>query len=411
MTTQDFQSLRKDFPMLSQKMRGRPLVYLDSAATTLRPACVSKALTKYYEEESGTVHRGVYELSEKATTLQHEVRQKLQAFINASSEKEIIFTSGTTGSFNLLAFSFGEAFIQEGDEILISEIEHHSNLVPWQLLCKRKKAHLKIIPVLDSAELDLQALKKLLNEKTKLVSLFHISNAFGVENPLEEIVQIVRERSKAKIAIDGAQSVAHQKVDVQALDLDFYAFSAHKMYGPTGVGVLYGKKELLDKMPPYQGGGDMIEVVSFDSITYNELPFKFEAGTPHIAGILAFGVVLDYLNEIGLEAIKSYELELLKYATSRLKKIAGLKILGESPKKGSLISFVIEGVHPLDIATLLDLKGIALRSGHLCAQPGLKRFNQTSVLRISFSFYNTFDEIDYFIRSLKEVLESIGVTS
>ncbi len=409
MSTKNFQSLRHDFPMLSQKMRGHPLVYLDNAATTLRPTCVSKALQKYYEEESGTVHRGIYELSEKTTTLQHEVRLKAQAFINASSEKEIIFTSGTTASFNLLASSFGEAFIEEGDEILISEIEHHSNLVPWQLLCKRKKAHLKIIPVLDSAELDLQALKKLLNAKTKLVSLFHISNAFGTENPLEEIVQIVRENSNAKIAIDGAQSVAHQKVDVQALDLDFYAFSAHKMYGPTGVGVLYGKEELLGKMPPYQGGGDMIEEVSFDKITYNELPFKFEAGTPNIAGILAFGVVFDYLNEIGLEAIGVYEQDLLEYATSKLKEVSGVRILGEAPEKGALISFVIAGVHPMDIATLLDLKGIALRSGHLCAQPGLKRFNQTSVLRISFSFYNTRDEIDYFIRSLKEVLNSIGV--
>ncbi len=411
MTTKDFQSLREDFPMLSQKMRGHPLVYLDNAATTLRPKSVLQALQKYYEEESGTVHRGIYELSEKTTTLQHEVRQKAQAFINASSEKEIIFTSGTTASFNLLASSFGEAFIEEGDEILISQIEHHSNLVPWQLLCKRKKAHLKIIPVLDKAELDLQGLKALLNEKTKLVSLFHVSNAFGTENPLEQIVPIIREHSNAKIAIDGAQSVAHKKVDVQALDLDFYAFSAHKMYGPTGVGVLYGKEELLEKMPPYQGGGDMIEEVTFDKITYNELPFKFEAGTPNIAGILSYGVVFDYLNEIGLEKIGAYEQELLEYATSKLKEISGVKILGDSSKKGALISFVVDGTHPLDIATLLDLKGIALRSGHLCAQPGLKRFNQTSVLRISFSFYNTFDEIDYFIKSLKEVLKCVGMAS
>ena len=408
MTTKNFQALREDFPMLSQKMRGRPLVYLDNAATTLRPRCVSKALQKYYEEESGTVHRGIYELSEKTTTLQYEVRQKIQAFINASSEKEIVFTSGTTASINLLASSFGETFIEEGDEILISEIEHHSNLVPWQLLCKRKKAHLKIIPVLDSTELDLQALKTLLNEKTKLVSLFHVSNAFGCENPLEEIVQIIRERSKAKIAIDGAQSVAHQKVDVQALDLDFYAFSAHKMYGPTGVGVLYGKEELLEKMPPYQGGGDMIEEVSFEKTTYNELPFKFEAGTPNIAGILAFGVVFDYLNEIGLEDIRSYEHDLLEYATLKLKKVQGVKILGDSSKKGPLISFVTNGFHPLDVATLLDLKGIALRSGHLCAQPGLKRFNLASVLRISFSFYNTRDEVDYFIGALEAVLQSIA---
>ncbi|MCH9633413.1 MAG: Cysteine desulfurase [Chlamydiae bacterium] len=407
MIVQEIENLRKDFPMLQKKMRGQPLVYFDNAATTLRPLAVTEALVRYYTEQTGTVHRALYEFAELATDAQHKTRQKLQEWIGAKSEKEIIFTSGTTASLNLLASSFGEAFIKEGDEIIISEIEHHSNFVPWQMLCNKKKAHLKIAPVLDSTELDLNALESLLNERTKLVSITHISNAFGTENPLEEIIRIIRRRSDAKIAIDGAQSVAHMKINVQKLDIDFYAFSAHKMYGPTGVGVLYGKEALLNDMPPYQGGGDMIDEVTLDYSTYNELPFKFEAGTPNIAGILGLGAAIDYLNKVGLDIIWAKEQELLAYAETRLNEIKNITLLGQAPQKGAILAFVIKGAHPLDIATLLDLRGIALRSGHLCVQPGLKRFNQTSVLRISFSFYNTFNEIDFFIQSLKEIIDSL----
>lgn len=393
--------------MLYQKMNGQPLIYLDNAATTFKPSSVSKALLNYYEEETSTVHRGIYTLAEKATEKQHQVRLKTAQFIHAKSDKEIIFTTGTTASINLVALTWGEVNINEGDEVLISEIEHHSNLVPWQMLCQRKKAHLKIIPVTDQAELDLEALKSLLNEKTKLVALPHISNAFGVENPISEIVQIIRAHSTAKVLIDGAQSAPHLSLDMHALDVDFYAFSAHKMYGPTGVGVLYGKEELLDNMPPLFGGGDMIEQVTFEKTTFNELPYKFEAGTPNIGGILAFGVTLDYLNEIGLDIIAHYEQELLNYATLKLREVPDLHILGDVENKGALISFTIDGVHPLDLATLLNLKGIALRSGHLCAQPGLKRFGHTSVSRISFALYNTIDEIDQFVENLKQTLHTL----
>jgi cysteine desulfurase/selenocysteine lyase len=407
MSTLDLLHVRADFPMLSSKEGKKSIVYLDNAATTFKPLCVIEAMNRYYQEETATVHRGIYSLAEKATLNQFAVRKKVASFIGASSEKEIIFTSGTTASINLVALSWGEAFIKSGDEILVSEIEHHSNLVPWQMLAQRKGAILKFIPVSEQAELDLKAFKQLLNPKTKLVSLTHISNAFGVINPLQEIVSLIREHSKAKILIDAAQSAPHCKLDVVELDLDFLAFSAHKLYGPTGLGILYGKEELLNEMPPLFGGGDMIDQVTLNKTTYNELPYKFEAGTPNISAILGLGSALDYLDEIGLEAISLYEQELVQYAQKKLRSIHGITLLGDVEDKGALISFYFPDIHPLDIATLLNLKGIALRSGHLCAQPGLKRFHQTAVLRVSFSFYNTKEEIDYFCECLSSIVTQL----
>lgn len=407
MTVVDLTYLRADFPMLSSKEGKDALVYLDNAATTFKPYCVIDAMNRYYQEETATVHRGIYSLAEKATLNQFEVRKKVASFVGASSEKEIIFTSGTTASINLVALSWGEAFIESGDEILVSEIEHHSNLVPWQMLALRKGATLKFIPVSQEAELDLKALKELLNVKTKLVSLTHISNAFGVMNPLPEIVSLIRSYSPAKILIDAAQSAPHCKLNVQELDLDFLAFSAHKLYGPTGLGILYGKEAVLNTMPPLFGGGDMIDRVTLNKTTFNELPYKFEAGTPNIAAILGLGAALDYLNEIGLETISLYEQELVRYAQKKLRSIEGIILLGDVEEKGALISFYFPNIHPLDIATLLNLKGIALRSGHLCAQPGLKRFHQTAVLRLSFSFYNSKEEIDYFCESLNSIVTQL----
>lgn len=399
--------IRLDFPMLLKKMHGRPLIYFDNAATTFKPKEVLDQITSFYADEYATVHRGAYEISESLNEKYFQARKTIQNFIGANSEKEIIFTSGTTASINLVAYSFGEAFIKEGDEILISEMEHHSNLVPWQMLVKRTGAHLKFIPILESGDLDLKALKQLLSPKTKLVSFAHISNVIGVVHPVKEIIQLIRENSAAKVLIDGAQAVAHLPIDVQDLDVDFYAFSAHKMYGPTGFGILYGKEALLEKMPPIFGGGDMIKNVSLNESTYQDLPYRFEAGTPHIEGALGAAAAIQYLQKVNLNSVLEKENKLLSYALEKLSQIEHLKIIGSPKKRTGLISFYVEGIHNLDLATLLSLKGIALRSGHLCAQTAMERFKTKSMLRISFAFYNTFQEINLFIEELTSACQKL----
>ncbi|MGZ3732598.1 MAG: cysteine desulfurase [Parachlamydiaceae bacterium] len=401
--TPDFLKLRQDFPMLHQTMHGHPLVYLDSAATAQKPQCVIDTITDFYSHHYGTVHRAVYELSVFATQEYEATRKKVQAFLNAAYPQEIVFTRGTTDAINLVASSFGSAFLKPGDEVLISEMEHHSNIVPWQLACQARNAILKVIPINDRGELILERYQELLSEKTKMVAITHISNALGTVNPIRLIVELAH-RYGAKVLVDGAQAAPHQPVDVQALDVDFYAFSGHKSCGPTGIGILYGKKALLESLPPYQGGGDMIRTVSFSGTTYNELPLKFEAGTPMIAEVLGLGSAIDYLTEIGLSHIQRQEHELLLYATERMKELPFVSIIGNAVDKGAIISFVVDGVHPLDIGTLLDLKGIALRTGHHCAQPLMQRLNVPGTARASFAFYNTKSEIDYFIEALRDAI-------
>lgn len=400
---------REDFPMLKRTVQGKPLVYLDSAATTLKPQAVIDAISNFYSKSYGTVHRAVYELAGESTAKYNAVRAQVQQFLNAKSSDEIIFTKGTTEAINLVAFSFGEAFVQPGDEILISVMEHHSNIVPWQLLAERKKAHLKIIPLLENGELDLSAYEKLLSFRTKLVSIAHISNVLGVINPLEKIIQAAHKKG-AKVFVDGAQSAPHLKIDVQALGCDFFAFSGHKIYGPTGIGILYGKKELVEQMPPYQGGGDMIQTVTFEKTTFQPSPLRFEAGTPMIAEVIGLGAALDYVLSYGLDQIHAYETTLMKHALDRLSQIEGVRILGPCENRTSLITFNIEGVHPLDVATLLDVQGIAIRSGHLCAQPLLNLFGFSAALRLSLASYNTVEEIDYFCKSLENVISAVTPT-
>lgn len=394
---------RSDFPMLKKRMHGNPLIYLDSAATTLKPQSVIDAISQFYSDNYGTVHRAVYELAGEATAKYHAIRTKVQQFLHAKSSDEIIFTKGTTEAINLVAFSFGEAFVQPGDEILISAMEHHSNIVPWQLLCDRKKAHLKIIPLLESGELDLEAYEKLLSAKTKLVSIVHISNVLGIVNPLKRLIEAAHLRG-AKVFVDGAQSAPHLKIDVQELGCDFFAFSGHKIYGPTGIGILYGKKELLEQMPPYQGGGDMIQTVTFEKTTFQPPPLRFEAGTPMIAEVMGLGAALDYIQSYELSKIHHYEAALMKHALEKMREIDGIRILGPHENRSSLITFNIQGVHPLDAATLLDLKGIAIRSGHLCAQPLLQHFGCSSALRLSLAPYNTMEEIDDFCKALQSLV-------
>lgn len=407
MISKEEKHLRLDFPMLQKKVNEAPIVYLDNAATTFKPKSVIDAVCNYYQNESATVHRSVYELSNTLNAKYHQIREQVQKFIHANSSKEIIFTPGATMSLNLLAYSFGDAFIQSGDEILISEIEHHSNLVPWQMLAKRKNVVLKFIPTLQSSEIDLKALKTLLTDKTKLVCFAHVSNVTGVIHPVKEIAKLVKQYSCAKVAVDGAQAISHMPVDVQDLDADFYIFSAHKMYGPTGLGILYGKESLLEIMPPVFGGGDMIEKVSKEETTYNALPFKFEAGTPNIAGVMGLGAAMTYIENLGFDWIEKKEKALLEHALKSLHEISDVQIIGNSKNRAGLISFQIEGIHNLDVITLLNFKAIALRSGHLCAQTALERFNLTSLLRISFAVYNTLEEVNFFIASLKEVISKL----
>jgi cysteine desulfurase/selenocysteine lyase len=399
--------IRADFPVLHQQVNKAPLIYFDNAATTQKPKAVMDALTAYYEQDNANIHRGIHTLAERATTAYELTRKKLSSFLNAPSTDQIIFTSGTTAGINLVAQTFGHASIGKGDQIIVSNLEHHSNIVPWQMIAEEKGAEIKVIPVSDEGVLDIQALKGLLNPKVKLVAVNHVSNAIGTINPIAEIIQLSHAVG-AKVLIDGAQSVAHLAVDVQALDLDFFVFSAHKLFGPTGVGVLYGKRELLEAMPPYQGGGEMIKEVSFSGTTYNELPYKFEAGTPNIADVIAFGAALDYVQAIPAEALAAQEEALLAYATEKLQAIPGLRIVGTAPEKIAVISFVIDGVHPQDIGVLLDKFGIAIRTGHHCAQPLMQRYDLVGTCRASFSFYNTFEEIDRFVLCLEKTLQMLG---
>ncbi|MFM1779809.1 MAG: hypothetical protein RJB49_102 [Bacteroidota bacterium] len=398
--------IRADFPVLHQQVNKAPLVYFDNAATTQKPKAVMDALTAYYEQDNANIHRGIHTLAERATTAYELTRKKLAAFLNAPSTDQIIFTSGTTAGINLVAQTFGRANVGKGDQIIVSNLEHHSNIVPWQMIAEEKGAEIKVIPVSDEGVLDIEALKGLLNPKVKLVAVNHVSNAIGTINPIAEIIQLSHAVG-AKVLIDGAQSVAHLAVDVQALDLDFFVFSAHKLFGPTGVGVLYGKRELLEAMPPYQGGGEMIKEVSFNGTTYNELPYKFEAGTPNIADVIAFGAALDYVQAIPAEALAAQEEALLAYATEKLQSIPGLKIVGTAPEKIAVISFVVDGVHPQDIGVLLDKFGIAIRTGHHCAQPLMQRYDLVGTCRASFSFYNTFEEIDRFVLCLEKTLQML----
>jgi len=396
--------LRQDFPMLKKMVQGYPLIYFDSAATAHKPQSVITALTDFYSHHYGTVHRGVYTTARDATEMYSQARTKVQKFINAAHPEEIILTRGTTASLNLLARSFGERFVRPGQAIMISEIEHHSNIVPWQMLCEERGAVLRIIPVNDEGELIFEAFESLLDEKVKLVSLAHVSNVLGTRHPIKQIIEAAHDVG-AYVCVDGAQAVPHLPLDVQELDVDFYAFSGHKLYGPTGIGILYGKQELLEKLPPLEGGGDMIEQVTLEKTTYGRLPLKFEAGTPMIAEAIGLGAAIDYLAEIGMETIQSWEQELLLYATKKLSQIPNLRMLGTAKEKGAIITFVIKGVHSLDLATLLDCRGVAIRTGHHCSQPALDRFGLTTSARLSFGLYNTFDEVDQFFSILSDVLD------
>jgi cysteine desulfurase/selenocysteine lyase len=400
----DVVRVREDFPILQREIHGKPLVYLDNAATTQKPNAVIDRITRYYTSENSNVHRGVHLLSEIATAAYEGARGTVKRFLNARSEKEIVFVRGTTEGINLVASTFGRANVHEGDEIMISAIEHHSNIVPWQFLCRERGATLRVIPVNDAGELAMDELRSMLNERTRLLAIGHASNALGTINPIHEIIRLAHANGTA-VLIDGAHGVPHLEVDVQDLDCDFYTFSSHKVYGPTGIGVLYGKEALLEAMPPYQGGGDMILSVTFEKTTYNALPYKFEAGTPNIAGVVGLGAALDYVSALGLPSIAAHEHDLLLYATGRLEEIDGLRIVGTARHKASVISFVLEGVHPHDIGTILDQEGIAVRTGHHCAQPVMLRFGVPATGRASFGLYNTRDEVDALVAGLRKVIE------
>jgi len=403
----DIISIRNDFPILNEVINGKQLVYFDNAATTQKPRLVLDALAGYYEHYNANIHRGIHHLAEKATSAFEQSRRSLQKFINASLHEEVIFTYGTTDSINLVAQTYGRKFLKEGDEIIISTMEHHSNIVPWQMLCEEKGCILKVIPINDDGELLMDEYEKLLSEKTKLVAVVHVSNALGTINPIKEIIKKAHEVG-AKVLIDGAQASSHLTIDVQDLDCDFYALSLHKIYGPTGMGILFGKKELLDAMPPYRGGGEMIKEVTFAKTTYNELPYKFEAGTPNIADVIAAKYALDYVDVLGKENIANHENDLLEYATQALLEIEGLKIIGNAKEKISVISFVIDGIHHQDIGVLLDQQGIAVRTGHHCTQPLMQRFGITGTSRASFAVYNTIEEVDLFVKGLIKVKKMVG---
>ena len=400
--TYDIQKIRSFFPILHQKVYNKPLIYFDSAASAQKPVQVLMAEEKLHNDFYGNIHRAAHFMADKATEQFEDVRSKIKDFINAEFREEIIFTKGTTESVNLVAFSFCERFLNEGDEIIVSEMEHHSNIVPWQLAAKRKGAKVVKLPFSDSGELQLDKLPQIINEKTKLIAVAHVSNVLGTINPISEITKIARENNIA-VFVDGAQAVQHLLIDVQLLDCDFYAFSAHKMYGPNGVGVLFGKKKWLEQMPPYQGGGEMISEVSFDGTTFNELPYKFEAGTPNITSVIAFGAAINFINEIGLQNIAEWEHSLLEYATSKLKETPRIKIYGEAPQKSSVISFNIDGIHSYDLGMLLDKMGIAVRTGHLCADTVMQHYGIQGCVRISFGMYNTKAEVDDFMEALNKV--------
>jgi cysteine desulfurase/selenocysteine lyase len=400
----DVYKIREDFPILKQKVNGKPLVYLDNAATSQKPQVVLDTLRHYYTEDNSNVHRGVHELSQRATKSYEDARAKVQHFLNARESREIIFVRGTTEAINLVAMTYGRKNVGAGDEVIISALEHHSNIVPWQMLCEEKGAVLRVAPINDDGELMIEEFEKLLNPRTKFVAVAHVSNALGTINPVRRIVELAH-RSNVPVLIDGAQAAPHTKIDVQALDCDFYTLSSHKIFGPTGVGVLYGKAALLEAMPPYQGGGDMISSVTFEKTLYNVIPYKFEAGTPNIAGVIGLGAGIDYVNRVGLENIAAHEHKLLTYATERLSKIPGLRIIGTAREKAAVLSFVLEGVHPHDAGTILDQEGIAVRTGHHCAQPVMNRFGIPATTRASLAFYNTKEEVDALVEGIKKVQE------
>ncbi len=400
----DLRKVRADFPILSREIHGRPLVYLDNAATTQKPQAVIDAMSHYYASDNANIHRGVHLLSESATEDYEAARRTVQHFLNAEDRSEIIFVRGTTEAINLVAQTYGRTHVGVGDEIVISAMEHHSNIVPWQMLCEEKGARLRIAPINDDGELLLDEFGALMSAKTRLVAVTHVSNALGTVNPIRRVVEIAH-RCKVPILVDGAQAVPHEPVDVRALDCDFYAFSGHKIYGPTGIGVLYGKRQLLDAMPPYQGGGDMIRSVTFEKTLYNQLPYKFEAGTPHIAGAIGLGAALDYLSRIEIEGVRAHERRLLAYGTEALNSVPGLRLIGTAKEKVGVLSFVMENIHPHDIGTILDRQGIAIRTGHHCAQPLMQRFGIPATARASLAVYNTASEIDALVAGIHKLKE------
>ena len=400
----DVEAIRKDFPILRQQMRDHPLVYLDNAATTQKPQLVLDTLARYYAAGNANIHRGVYELSEEATAAYDGARSKVKQLLNAGSSREIVFTRNSTEGINLVAQTFGRQHLKAGDEVLITHMEHHSNIVPWQLLCEQCDAELRVAPIDETGTLQLDEFERLLGPRTRLASVVHLSNSLGTINPVQAIVEMAH-RHGVPILIDGSQAVYHMPVDVQALGCDFYVFTGHKLYGPTGIGVLYGREDLLEKMPPYQGGGDMIQSVTFEKTTYAELPNKFEAGTPHIAGAVGLGAAVDYLHKVGFDGIGSHEADLLAYGTEAIADVDGLRLIGTAAKKASILSFVMEGAHPHDIGTIVDRDGVAIRTGHHCTQPVMERFDIPATARASIAMYNTRDELDALARALKRVRE------
>ncbi|MBN8861947.1 MAG: cysteine desulfurase [Sphingobacteriales bacterium] len=405
--TYDVQAVRKQFPILSREVKGHPLIYLDNAATTQKPQAVVDSLLHYYTYYNANIHRGIHTLAEEATAAYEATRDAVKAFINAAVREEIIFTRGTTESINLVAYTWGMANVKAGDEIIVSGMEHHSNTVPWQLVCERNGARLRVIPVNEQGELDMEVFHSLLSEKTKLVSLVHVSNALGTINPVSEVIAAAH-KAGALVMLDGAQSTVHMDIDVQALDCDFFACSSHKVYGPTGVGVLYGKKALLEAMPVFQGGGEMIREVTFEKTTYNELPYKFEAGTPNIADTIAFKAAIDYVTELGRARIRRHEDDLLQYATGLISDLDGVQIIGQAKEKTSVLSFIVKNAHPQDLGILLDNKGIAVRTGHHCAQPLMDRFCIPGTVRASFALYNTREEVDQLAKALKKAISLLS---
>jgi len=403
----DVEAIRADFPILREQVYGRPLVYLDNAATTQKPTAVIDALVRYYHHSNANIHRGVHLLSERATEDYEAARATVQSFLHAREAREIVFTRGATEGINLVAQTYGRSKVGPGDEVLITAMEHHSNIVPWQMLCQEKDAHLRVVPINDFGELDLDEFRRLLTPRTKIVAAAHVSNALGTINPVREIISMAH-AAGACVLLDGAQAVPHLPVHVQELDCDFYAFSGHKVYGPTGIGALYGKAELLESMPPYQGGGDMISSVTFEKTLYNKIPYKFEAGTPDIAGAIGLGAALDYVLQLGLKKIGVHEQQLLQYAASQIAAVPGVRIVGTAREKAGVLSFVMEGVHPHDIGTILDREGVAVRTGHHCAQPVMEIFHVPATVRASFALYNTKQEVDVLLQSIEKVKEILG---
>lgn len=396
--------IREDFPALRLKVHGRPLVYLDNAATTQKPQVVIDALTRYYTQENSNVHRGVHFLSQVATQAYDGGRTRVRRFLNAAHDHEIVFTRGTTDGINLVAQSYGRTHLRAGDDVIITAMEHHSNIVPWQMICDEKRANLKVVPITDAGEIRLAEYERMLTDRTRLVAVVHVSNALGTVNPVREMIALAHKRG-APVLVDGAQSIPHMAVDLQELDCDFYVFSGHKLFGPTGIGVLYGKAELLEAMPPYQGGGDMISAVTFEKTIYNTLPYKFEAGTPHIAGVIGLAAAIEYVERIGRKQIAAYEADLLAYGTELLSAIPGLRLVGTAKEKAGVLSFVVDGIHAHDLGTILDVEGVAVRAGHHCAMPVMKRFGLPATARASLAFYNTRSDIDALVKAIHKAIE------